>query len=136
VAGTGFPGPPTQATAPDAEAIRVGVLELRRDDREAFVDGRRASLTLREFEVLEALSSRPDRVVGRDAIYERVWGGQMPRRDRAVDVHIRRIRSKLQAIAPEWAFIHTHFGIGYRLFPERLPDVAAPDSGSDPRQTA
>ena len=112
------------------------MLELRRDDREAFVGGRRAALTLREFEVLEALSSRPDRVVGREAIYESVWGGQMPRRDRAVDVHVRRIRSKLQAIAPEWAFIHTHFGIGYRLFPEPLPGATVSGSGHDPRQTA
>jgi len=42
----------------------------------------------------------------------------MPHRDRAVDVHVKRIRSKLAAVAPAWMFVHTHFGIGYRLAPE------------------
>lgn len=104
------------------ERISLGPLELRLDDREAFADGSRASLTVREFQVLEALAERPDRVVTREIVYDRVWGGRMPHRDRAVDVHIRRIRGKLATVAPEWEFIHTHFGIGYRLAPEpRVP---------------
>ena len=96
---------------------------MRLNDREALVDGIRASLTVREFQVLEALAERPDRVITREAIYDRVWGGRMPNRDRAVDVHVRRLRAKLDRVSPEWTFIHTHFGIGYRL---------APDQGEQP----
>jgi DNA-binding response OmpR family regulator len=49
----------------------------------------------------------------------------MPHRDRAVDVHVKRIRSKLASVAPDWAFVHTHFGIGYRLAPESIQPEAA-----------
>ena len=98
----------------------MGPLELRLDDREALVGGVRAGLTIREFEVLAALAERPDRVVTREYVYERVWSGRMPHRDRAVDVHVKRLRSKLAASAPSWEFIHTHFGSGYRLQPERV----------------
>lgn len=108
------------ATAPTLQdqTLSLGPLELRLGDREALVSGVRASLTVREFEVLEALTERPDRVITREDVYGRVWGGRMPYRDRAVDVHVKRIRQKLGAIAPNWTFVHTHFGIGYRLSPE------------------
>ncbi len=106
------------ASPADGRRIELGPLELRLDDREALVAGNRAGLTVREFEVLVALAERPDRVVTRETVYERVWGGRMPHRDRAVDVHVRRIRNKLLSVAPGWAFVHTHFGIGYRLAPE------------------
>jgi DNA-binding response OmpR family regulator len=45
----------------------------------------------------------------------------MARRDRSVDVFVRKLRHKLAQAAPDWAFIHTHFGIGYRFSPERSP---------------
>jgi len=104
--------------------IVLGPLELRLDDREALAAGVRASLTVREFQVLESLAERPDRVISRELIYARVWGGSMPHRDRAVDVHVRRLRAKLEQAAPSWKFIHTHFGIGYRLAPEESGGVA------------
>jgi DNA-binding response OmpR family regulator len=51
----------------------------------------------------------------------------MKRRERAVDVHVRKIRNKLARTAPGWVYIHTHFGIGYRLSPEPLdPGVELP----------
>ena len=100
--------------------LLLGPLEIRLDDREALVGGVRAGLTIREFEVLAALAERPDRVVNREYVYERVWNGRMPHRDRAVDVHVRRLRTKLASVAPSFAFIHTHFGSGYRLQPEKL----------------
>ena len=54
-------------------------------------------------------------------IYELVWGGTMPRRDRSVDVFARKVRHKLRIAAPGWDYVHTHFGIGYRFAPERTP---------------
>ncbi len=73
---------------------------------------------MREFELFFLLAERRDSVVQRPQIYELMWGGKMPRRDRSVDVLVRKVRSKLEAVAPGWTYIHTHFGIGYRFTPE------------------
>jgi DNA-binding response OmpR family regulator len=81
--------------------------------------GRRVGLTVREFQTFLALSLRPDRVVRRAEIYADVWGGNMAYRDRSVDVFVRKIRRKLELAAPDWQYIHTHFGLGYRFAPER-----------------
>jgi DNA-binding response OmpR family regulator len=104
--------------APD-KPIRSGPLEIRPDEYQVLVDGARAGLTRREFEVFLVLASAPDRVLTRPAIYMRVWQAPMPKRDRAVDVFVRKVRIKLAVAAPDWTFIHTHFGIGYRFAPER-----------------
>ena len=96
----------------------TGPLEIREDEADVLADGVRVGLTMREFEVFLSLASRPDRVVQRPEIYQAVWNGQMPYRDRAVDVFVRKVRQKLDEAAPGWTFIHTHFGIGYRFSPE------------------
>jgi DNA-binding winged helix-turn-helix (wHTH) protein len=64
------------------------------------------------------LAERRDRVLTRGSIYALVWGGPMSPRDRSVDVFVRKVRRKLAAASPGWTYIHTHFGIGYRLSPE------------------
>ena len=74
-------------------------------------------LTAREFEILQLLS-QSDRVLRREEIYERVWGYAMAHGDRSVDVFVRKLRQKLRAISPDWSYIHTHFGVGYRFAPE------------------
>jgi DNA-binding response OmpR family regulator len=53
-------------------------------------------------------------------IYELMWGGEMPRRNRSVDVLVRKVRGKLETTAPDWRYIHTHFGIGYCFTPEAI----------------
>ncbi len=93
----------------------LGNLEIRPDEVQALADGRRVGLTVREFQVLLVLARREDRVVRRADIYEEVWGGEMKRRDRSVDVFVRKVRNKLAQAAPEWTYIHTHFGVGYRF---------------------
>jgi DNA-binding response OmpR family regulator len=89
---------------------------------QALVAGARVGLTVREFQLLAVLADREDRVVRRPEIYRQVWGGEMKHRDRAVDVFVRKVRTKLAAVAPEWAYIHTHFGIGYRFAPEYVTE--------------
>jgi DNA-binding response OmpR family regulator len=103
---------------------RVGNVEIRPAELQVLIDGRRAGLTVREFELFFVLAQRLDRVVQRAEIYELVWGGKMPRRDRSVDVLVRKVRRKLELVAPDWSYIHTHFGIGYRFTPE--PSRPAP----------
>jgi DNA-binding response OmpR family regulator len=103
----------------DVEERRIANVEIRPSELQVLIDGRRAGLTVREFELFYVLCERLDRVVQRAEIYQLVWGGKMPRRDRSVDVLIRKVRRKLELVAPEWTYIHTHFGIGYRFTPER-----------------
>jgi DNA-binding response OmpR family regulator len=100
--------------------FRAGPLEVRPDELQVLAGERRVGLTVREFQVFLVLAERLDRVVPRERIYDLVWTGPMPRRDRSVDVFVRKVRRKLADAAPEWEFVHTHFGIGYRLSPERV----------------
>ena len=95
-----------------------GHVEIRPNELQVFVGGRRVGFTVREFEIFTVLAARPDRVVRRADIHEQVWGATYIRRDRSVDVFVRKVRGKLRAISPEWTYIHTHFGIGYRYHPE------------------
>lgn len=105
---------------------RFGELELRPDEMDAVVAGMRLGLTRREFQLLAALAARPDQVVSREELYETVWGGQMRKRDRSVDVFVRKLRTKLAGASPSWEYIHTRFGIGYRLCAERRVNGASP----------
>jgi DNA-binding response OmpR family regulator len=97
-------------------------IELRPEEFDGLVDGRRIRLTMREFQVLETLAQERDRVVQRAEIYRRVWGGEMKHRERSVDVFVRKVRRKLEAVAPQWHYIHTHVGVGYRFSPEEIED--------------
>ena len=102
--------------APNVKSVRMhGNLEIRPDEIQVLADGRRVGLTVREFQVFMVLAEREDRVVRRAEIYDRVWGGEMKRRDRSVDVFVRKLRKKLAAASPNWVYIHTHFGVGYRF---------------------
>jgi DNA-binding winged helix-turn-helix (wHTH) protein len=58
-------------------------------------------------------------VLQREEIYQAVWGYAMAHGDRSVDVFIRKVRQKLEKASPDWSYIHTHFGVGYRFDPER-----------------
>jgi DNA-binding response OmpR family regulator len=102
------------------EVRRIENLEIRPAELQVLADGQRAGLTVREFELFLVLAERLDSVVQRPDIYELMWGGSMPRRDRSVDVLVRKVRGKLEVVAPDWRYIHTHFGVGYRFSPERV----------------
>ena len=105
-----------RASAPENGPVLVhGNLEIRPDEIQVLADGRRVGLTVREFQVFMILAEREDRVVRRAEIYGQVWGGEMKRRDRSVDVFVRKLRTKLARASPGWAYIHTHFGVGYRF---------------------
>jgi len=94
-------------------------LEIRPAELQVFAHGARVGFTVREFQTFFVLAQRCDRVVTRQELYGLVWGGDMPRRDRSVDVFVRKVRRKLELVSPSWTYIHTHFGIGYRFSPER-----------------
>jgi DNA-binding response OmpR family regulator len=103
------------APAGDDSPLTAGALEIRPDQFQAYVSGASAQLTRREFEVLQLLAGARGRVLQREEIYQAIWGYSMARGDRSVDVFVRKVRQKLEAVSPECAYIHTHFGVGYRF---------------------
>jgi DNA-binding response OmpR family regulator len=111
----------------DTGPLVAGELEIRADQFQAFVGGRSVDLTRREFELLELLAQAEGKVLQREEIYQAVWGYAMAHGDRSVDVFVRKVRQKLETASPDWSYIHTHFGVGYRFQPERPggPDEAA-----------
>jgi DNA-binding response OmpR family regulator len=100
------------------EVLTAGELEIRPSEHLARARGRTLSLSVRELELLAALARRQGSIVSRDELYSTVWGAPLRDQDRSVDVYVHKLRGKLAAALPEWAFIHTHFGFGYRFQPE------------------
>jgi len=94
------------------------VLEVLQDEFIAKVDEQPIPLTVRELALLAALVRREGRIVSREELYSAVWERQFRKDDRSVDVYVRKLRHKLELAVPEWRFIHTHFGFGYRFAPE------------------
>jgi DNA-binding response OmpR family regulator len=119
-----------------ATSTRAGELEIRADQFQAYVDGVSLELSRREFELLELLARTQDQVIPREDIYQRVWGYAMAHGDRSVDVHVRKLRSKLERASREWRYIHTHIGVGYRFAAERLDQREPNDAASPSRGTA
>ena len=108
-----------QTSTGAGEIIKAGELEIRPSEYLAVAGGRALTLSLKELELLAALARREGRIVGREELYETVWEAPMRADERSVDVYVHKLRSKLAEALPEWSFIHTHFGFGYRFQPER-----------------
>lgn len=119
---------------PERGPLVVGELEVRGDQYQAFVAGRSADLTRREFELLQALADAQGTVIERGEIYRRVWGYEMAHGDRSVDVFVRKLRIKLERLSSGWTYVHTHFGVGYRFDPEPHDATAAsaPTGSAEP----
>jgi DNA-binding response OmpR family regulator len=109
-----------------ASPIAVEGLLIDPEQVQAFTDGRSVGLTPREFEVLYALARAEGKPVPRERVYREVWGYEMMRGDRSVDVFVRKVRQKLAAARPQTSFVQTHYGVGYRFepAPEPNPSVA------------
>lgn len=80
--------------------------------------GHLLDLTRYEYGLLAALLQRPGAVLSRAQLMDRVWGDALESGDRTVDTHVKTLRAKLRAVAPEADPIHTHRGLGYSLEPE------------------
>jgi DNA-binding response OmpR family regulator len=102
---------------PEQRGDPIELEELRIDPREvqAYVDGESAELTPTEFKLLYALALEQGRVATRDELLQKIWGRRESHRDRTVDVFVRRLRDKIDRAAPKHNFIHTRYGVGYKL---------------------
>ncbi len=99
--------------APAAKTVERGDVRLDREGRRAFIAGKEISLTAKEFELLELLMLNPDRVYSRESLLKLVWGADYPGDVRTVDVHIRRLREKVEVNPSEPRYVHTKWGVGY-----------------------
>ena len=115
----------------DSGPLVAGELEIRADQFQAFVSSQSVELTRREFEVLQLLAQAEGKVLQREEIYQAVWGYAMAHGDRSVDVFVRKVRQKLEKGSPDWSYIHTHFGVGYRFAPEGRGDESAGTPAAD-----
>jgi DNA-binding response OmpR family regulator len=104
------------------EVIQAGELVIRPAQYTVTARGRVVALSMRELALLVHLARHPGRVFARHDLYEDVWGEPYEPRDRSVDVYVHKVRIKLAEVLPEYVFIHTHHGLGYRFHPERSQD--------------
>ena len=122
------------AAARSTEIIEVGPLQIVPDEHLARANGRVLVLSIRELRLLTELGRRADRIMPREELFRLVWGREMRVGDRSVDVYVRKLRVKLEQALPGWRYIHTHFGLGYRLAAERDTARSQLDNTSATRQ--
>lgn len=93
--------------------LEDGDVRLDCQGRRVYIQGKEIGLTAKEFEVLELLMSNPNKVYGRESLLHTVWGKDYPGDVRTVDVHIRRLREKIELNPGEPKYVHTKWGVGY-----------------------
>ena len=102
--------------AEEEEASKVAVFEELKvdcDSRRVFINEEEVNLTAKEFDLLELLMFNPNKVYSRENLLNTVWGYDYPGDVRTVDVHIRRLREKIEANPSEPRYIHPQWGVGY-----------------------
>jgi DNA-binding response OmpR family regulator len=97
------------------DLVTVGPIALDRGQREVTVDAEPVKLTFSEFELLDALMAEPGRLLNRQELLRAIWGDSAYRDPRAIDVHIRHLREKLEPEPEQPRYILTVRGAGYRL---------------------
>lgn len=104
---------PKNKNEDQAKVIESGDMKLDCEGRRVYISGREINLTAKEFEVLELLMLNPNKVYGRESLLKLVWGEDYPGDVRTVDVHIRRLREKIEKNPSEPRYVHTKWGVGY-----------------------
>lgn len=100
-------------TGASRQVIESSGLVVDKDSRRVFIDGNEINLTAKEFDLLDLLASNPNKVYSRDNLMNLVWGYDFPGDVRTVDVHIRRLREKIESNPSEPKYVHTKWGVGY-----------------------
>lgn len=93
--------------------VEAGDLRLDCEGRRLYINDKEINLTAKEFDVLELLVLNPNKVYSRENLLKLVWGADYPGDVRTVDVHIRRLREKVEPNPSEPKYVHTKWGVGY-----------------------
>ena len=102
-----------KAAGASPKTLQKGNMRIDIESRRVFIDEKEINLTAKEFDVLELLAMNPNKVYSRENLLNLVWGKDYPGDARTVDVHIRRLREKIEAKPSEPKFVHTKWGVGY-----------------------
>ena len=90
-----------------------GALRIDCESRRVFIGEKEINLTAKEYDVLELLAMNPNKVYSRENLLNLIWGYDYPGDARTVDVHIRRLREKIETKPSEPKYVHTKWGVGY-----------------------
>lgn len=93
--------------------VSVGKLSLDVDSRRVFIDGSEINLTAKEFDLLELFITNPGKVYSREQLLLAIWGENYPGDVRTVDVHVRRLREKIESNPTDPEYVYTKWGVGY-----------------------
>ncbi len=104
---------PERSPQVQSSVIEKGDIKLDCDSRRLFINDNEINLTAREFELLEILIKNENKVYSRENLLKIVWGEDYPGDVRTVDVHVRRLREKIEANPSEPKYVHTKWGVGY-----------------------
>jgi DNA-binding response OmpR family regulator len=97
----------------DPSLLKVGELSLDRESRRVFIGGAEVNLTAKEFDLLELFLTNPGKVFSREKLLNVVWGYEYPGDVRTVDVHVRRLREKIEKNPSDPRYVYTKWGVGY-----------------------
>jgi DNA-binding response OmpR family regulator len=95
------------------KSLLKGDLEIQKESRRVFVKEQEVNLTAKEFDLLELFLMHPNKVYSREQLLSIIWDYDYPGDARTVDVHVRRLREKIEEIPGEPKYIHTKWGVGY-----------------------
>jgi len=101
------------ASEKKSRVIQSGDMKIDCESRRVYISDKEINLTAKEFDVLELLALNPGKVYSRDGLLHTVWGKDYPGDVRTVDVHIRRLREKIEESPSEPRYVHTKWGVGY-----------------------
>lgn len=93
--------------------LEVGSLKLELSSKRVFLNNQEINLTAKEFDMLELFATHPGKVYSRDQLLDTIWGRDYPGDVRTVDVHVRRLREKIEPNPGQPEYIHTKWGVGY-----------------------
>lgn len=96
-----------------SRVVEFGDLKVDCESRRVYIESKEVNLTAKEFDLLELVMFNPNKVYSRDSLLNTVWGYDYPGDVRTVDVHIRRLREKIESNPSEPKYIHTKWGVGY-----------------------
>ncbi len=103
----------TSQNGSDTKTVTFGEMKIDCENRRVYIAGKEVNLTAKEFDLLELLVFNPNKVYSRENLLNIVWGYDYPGDVRTVDVHIRRLREKIESNPSEPKYIHTKWGVGY-----------------------